>query len=173
MNSFVLSMVAYAKLVVTDDVAEGFEYARRAIAINATNPFAWLADCTSRLYLGRLDEAHQSMLRACRIGQLSPYKFWWDTGAALTATAAGDLPLAERLADRASTFSTGFRPPLRYLIALKLRMGDHEGAYEDLLRLRELEPSFQPEQLVDDPSYPSATLRRAETIGLAALRNLK
>ena len=172
MNSLVVSIVAYAKLVVTGEVGEGFELSRRASALNNANPFAWLALCTSNLYLGEVNEAHTYMMRARTIGSASPFKFWWDTGACLTATATGNFDAAASLANSARVMSPNFRPPLRYLVALNLRAGNVEGALDAVSQIRQFEPNFLAEQLTEDGAYPSATLRSAGIVSNAQLREL-
>lgn len=172
MNSLVVSIVAYAKLVVTGEVGEGFELSRRASALNNANPFAWLALCTSNLYLGQVNEAHTYMMRARTIGSASPFKFWWDTGACLTATATGNFDAAASLANSARVMSPDFRPPLRYLVALNLRAGNVEAALDAVGQIRQFEPGFLAEQLTEDGAYPSATLRSAGIVSNAQLREL-
>ncbi len=172
MNSLVLSIIAYSKLTITSEISLGYEMARRSSALNPANPFAWMALATAELYLGHIDRAHVFTSRARHIGTMSPYRFWWDTGTCLTATANGDLQTAQKLAQSAHALSPSFRPPLRYLIALHVRSGNLDAAAIALKRLKELEPEFVAEQLIEDGDYPSATLRNAKLISGAQLRDL-
>lgn len=172
MNSLVLSIIAYAKLTITSEISLGYELARRSSALNPANPFSWMALATAELYLGHIDRAHVFTSRARHIGTMSPYRFWWDTGTCLTATASGDLQTAQKLAQSAHALSPSFRPPLRYLIALHVRSGNLDAAVTALKRLKELEPGFVAEQLIEDGDYPSATLRNAKLISGAQLRDL-
>ncbi len=172
MNSLVLSIIAYAKLTITSEISLGYEMARRSSALNPANPFAWMALATAEVYLGHIDRAHTFTSRARHIGTLSPYRYWWDTGTCLTATASGDLQTAQKLAQSAHALSPSFRPPLRYLIALHVRSGNLDAAVTALKRLKELEPGFVAEQLIEDGDYPSATLRNAKLISGAQLRDL-
>ncbi|MGB3624921.1 MAG: hypothetical protein WA989_03780 [Henriciella sp.] len=172
LNSIVLAAVSYADFLVTGNIARGVELARRSLALNPANPFGWLSLCTANLHLGRSAEAHVDMMRARRIGALSPHRHWWEMACGLPATANSRIDEAIGRAKIAHALSPQFKPPLRYLIALHARKGEFEQAHEMALLLRKLEPSFVAEQLLEDETYPAATLRRASIIPASDLRAL-
>ena len=172
MNSMVLAAVAYAELLVNGNVAAGYALARRAVGANPANPFGWLALCTSQIYAGNPEQAHQYMLRARRIGSTSPFRHWWDMGCSLTATVTGRLDQAIWLAETAGALAPGFKPPLRYLAALYTRKGDFEAARAAAQRLKEIEPDFMPERLMQDDAYPAAALRLSGIVSDRQLREI-
>ena len=76
----------------------------------------------------------------------------------MTATRCGRFEEAARYAQAAHELSPNFRPPLRYLAALRYHLRDEQGAAEALQELKLLEPDFTLELMASE-SYPVASLR--------------
>lgn len=171
-NSMVLAAAANALIFLEDDVGAGTEFARRSLAVNPANPFAW--DCLSIAHLmdGRAGDAHQHQLTACRLAARSPIRHFWDMGLCLTSVMTGDLDLALRSAQSAAVLVPDFRPPLRYLATLHAEGGRHEQAQTALTRLGALEADFTLDQMLHDPAYPVAAMRRSGLLARARLRDL-
>lgn len=118
MNSMVLVAVANSRLVLDGDVEGAMELARRSVATNPSNPLAWNALATAKLYSGDVKEARALALRAQRMSSGSPFGHWWDFGRCLTAALTGRVDETRDMPKSAPALSAEFRPPLRYLTAL-------------------------------------------------------
>lgn len=172
-NSLVLATAANALVLIDGDIASGVELARRSLALNAANPFAW--DCLSigLLMDGKAEGAHELQLRACTIAARSPIRHFWDMGACLTSVVTGRLDAALKLAHSASVLVPEFRPPLRYMAALSAQAGDQERAFRSVERLHALEPDFSVARMIEDQSYPVAAMRLGGLLKEGGLRDLK
>lgn len=164
-NSLVLTAASNAQLFLLGDIVAAEEYARRAIALNPANPFAW--DCLSMvsLYQGDRDAAHRLQRRARFIAGSSPQAHWFDMGCCLTATLKGQYTSALDFAHRSASVAPGFHPPLRYLIALYAHAGDFEKASRIAGQLRKIEGDFSIDRMVNDAAYPVSALRQSQLLG--------
>lgn len=171
-NSMVLATAANSLVLIEDDVASGAELARRSLALNSANPFAW--DCLSIALLmdGKAEEAHRLQLRACTLSARSPIRHFWDMGACLTSVVTGRHDAALQLAHSASVLVPEFRPPLRYMAALFAIRGEADRAQTALQRLGSVEADFSLRRMVEDGSYPVAALRRSGLLASGQLRDL-
>lgn len=171
-NSMVLAAAANALVLIDGDMAAGIELARRSLAQNPANPFAW--DCLSigLLMEGKAEQAHDLQMRACTLAARSPIRHFWDMGACLTSVVTGRHEAALRLAQSASILMPEFRPPLRYMAALSAQGGDHERAFRSVERLHALEADFSIERMIGDPGYPVAALRLSGLLSGGGLRDL-
>jgi hypothetical protein len=171
-NSMVLATAANSLVLIEDDVASGVELARRSLALNSANPFAW--DCLSigLLMDGKAEEAHRHQLRACTLSARSPIRHFWDMGACLTSVVTGRFDAALHLAHSASVLVPDFRPPLRYMAALHAVRGEGERAERMLGRLSAVEGDFSLRRMIEDRSYPVAAMRRSGLLADSRLRGL-
>ncbi|MEC8295479.1 MAG: hypothetical protein VX083_18465, partial [Pseudomonadota bacterium] len=78
----------------------------------------------------------------------------------LTALGKGDLNTALAAAKAAHQNNPSQRAALRYLVALRLLVGDREGAEHAAQLLRRYEPQFEFSQLRQS-DYPMLTLRNS------------
>jgi len=163
MNSMVLAAASKAAILIRGDPGMAAELARRSVRTNQTNPFGWDALSTAALHAGRIEDAHVYAVKSQRLAGNTPFKHWYDMGRALTATVSGRLPEAQALAS-AATVMPHFKPPLRYLAALQAHAGEHQAAADLVDRLARIEPGFTARQLVGDPDYPVAGLRRSQIL---------
>jgi tetratricopeptide (TPR) repeat protein len=163
-NSLVLAAAAQAHMKVKNNVLSGYEYARRSVAVNPHNPMALDALVAANIFLERFDEAHRIATKARHITTNSPYRHWWEMGCCLTATVTGRLDEALIHAETSHQLAPGFKPPLRYLLALYSRLGDTDRAVAVLEKLRAIEPDFTIERMVQDPKYPVAALQRSKLL---------
>ncbi|WP_284164725.1 hypothetical protein [Frigidibacter sp. SD6-1] len=171
-NSLVLSAAANSMVLVEDDLPAGVDLARRSLALNTANPFAW--DCLSIALLmdGKAEEAHRLQMRACTLAARSPIRHFWDMGACLTSVVTGRHDAALRLAQAASVMVPDFRPPLRYMAALHAARGEADRAATALERLGRAEADFSLDRMLEDRSYPVAALRRSGLLSNHRLRDL-
>ncbi|MBL1438106.1 MAG: hypothetical protein COB08_018130 [Rhodobacteraceae bacterium] len=159
-NSMVLAAVASARLILNGNVIACSELAQKSIQLNPSNPLAWDSLATAKLYTGENDEAHFCAARAQKLGDSTPYKFWWDMGRCLTSAFIGKRQEALNLAEVSHALSPHFRPPLRYMIGLYAANGEAENALRAVSKLQALEPDFSIDRMVNDMSYPVSQLRR-------------
>lgn len=171
-NSLVLSVAANSMVLVEDDIAAGIDLARRSLAQNSANPFAW--DCLSIALLmdGKAEDAHRHQLRACALAARSPIRHFWDMGACLTSVVTGRHEAALHLAHAASVMVPDFRPPLRYMAALHAARGEADRAAAALDKLGRAEADFSLARMIGDRSYPVAALRRSGLLADHRLRDL-
>lgn len=172
MNSFVCSIVAYSKFVISGKPTIGYDLARRSVAINPANPFGWQSLSTAEIYLGRFETAHENMARARYLGSRSPYKYWWDMAYGLTSITIGKHQEALKVALSAHLHNPEFRPPIRYLIALFVRAGKYDAAFAQVEALRALEPDFEVSKLPSDKDYPAVVLQKCGLISASEAKVL-
>jgi tetratricopeptide (TPR) repeat protein len=162
-NSLVQAAASNVLSLVENNAPAALEMAQRAVRRNAANPFAWDCLSTAALHAGKLEEAYVFAVRAQRLAGDTPFKHWYDMGRALTATVTGRLDEALGLAGAASV-TPHFKPPLRYIAALYAHNGQPERAELAIARLQALEPGFTADQMVRDPTYPVAALRKSQIL---------
>jgi tetratricopeptide (TPR) repeat protein len=163
-NTLVLSAAANACLKVLDRPDEALALARRALDAGWSNPFAHDIAANALLLRGEAEAAWRAAGRARFIGQATPMAHFFDMGLCLAAVATGRTDEALSLARQAAALAPHFRPPLRYLAILNARA---------VARLREIEPGFEPQRMVEDPSYPVAAFRRSPIADRPVLRDLR
>ncbi len=163
MNSMVLAAASNAAMLVESNAGAALELAQRSVRLNQSNPFAWDCLSTAALHAGKLEEAYVFAVKAQRLAGNTPFKHWYDMGRSLMATVTGRLDEALRLASAASVVPH-FKPPLRYIAALYADKGLTDQASLAVAQLRRIEPDFAPGQMVEDPDYPVAALRRSQIL---------
>ena len=154
----VAALAARVAFDLSGDVDRAAHLARAALRADACNPYALYAGAQAALVQGRAREAQDLARRGRLTAEGLPHAFAWDMEMCLVALGTGDLTLARRSARAAHAANRAFRPALRYLVALDLLRGDHEGAARHAARLRTHEPGFEPAHL-RRPDYPALTLR--------------
>ena len=83
----------------------------------------------------------------------------------ITAMRCGLFEEASRYAQAAHELSPNFKPPLRFLAALRFHFGDEAGATDALRELKRLEPDFSLELMASE-DYPVASLRGTALMNL-------
>jgi hypothetical protein len=78
----------------------------------------------------------------------------------MTALLSGRFPEAVRAAEIAYAIAPTYRPPLRTLVPLYLRLGERDKARDAFERLRRIEPTFSLDAM-RETSYPSAGIRES------------
>ena len=169
-NTIVLSAAAHACIKVLDRPDDALILAQRALRQSWSNPFALDVVADALLLQGRAADAYPIAKRAQFVGQSTPMSHFFDMGLALACVAMGRTDDALALAQQAIALAPSFRPALRYAVILNANMGRPAEALRALGRLRAIEPTFDLGQIVEDPDYPVATIRKA---GLAGKRIVK
>jgi tetratricopeptide (TPR) repeat protein len=129
------------------------------------NPVARASFALALASSGQERHAHDEAVRALRLASSDARVASWQVFCAVTALRCGRLDEAEHYAALAHDSAPAFRPPIRFLAALRYRRGDEAGTAAALRTLKEAEPDFDPLMLAD-PEYPAASLRFA---GLTAV----
>lgn len=165
-NSMVLALCANTYHILLLDHVRGMELADRAIQINPLNPMAWWAQSSARLYCGDTEGAYKDALRGRYLVSKSSYRFWWDLQLFISAMMIGRSEEAVGHMERCAAQKSNFRPPLRYLAAVKASAGDEVGAYGAVSKLRRLEHDFSVDRMLRDRDYPASLIHRAEVIDI-------
>ena len=172
LNSNVLATVSNARLVLWKDLAVSGELARMGVDANPANPLARWSLASAQLYYGRTEEAYSTARRAMHMAAGSRYRFWSDFQTALTAAVMGRPLEAVQLSEAASALRPGYRPPLRYLIALYAGNGMASKAVSAAAKLTKIEPDFTVQRMVADPEYPISLMRNTGLLAADDLREL-
>ena len=159
-NSFVLSAVANARLVLEQDGVASRELSQLGIAANGSNPLAWWARSSALLYTGEFEQAHAAARTAQVLARDSTMRFWTDFQMALTAAVTGRESVAITKFEVSRALNPQFRPPLRYLLGLYSRQHDDDSARRTLELLRRAEPGFELERFIGDDTYPVSMMRK-------------
>lgn len=161
-NSTVLAIAAHVLRILDGDAELAAEFGRDAVRINPVNPLAWSSSANALVSLKQPDKARPLAARALAIGRNAPFRFWWEMNACAAEVMSGNDARGLRHARVAHRLNPGFRPPLRYLTALRLANGDYTEAETAMEKLQALEPDFEL-RLFHDPDYPVGTLRHSST----------
>ena len=79
--------------------------------------------------------AHAEAVRALKLAARQPHQVLWTMRCCLTAARSGLYEEAMRFGLEAHRLEPAFKPPLRYLAALRYHLGDEAGAAEALAKL--------------------------------------
>ncbi len=141
------------------------ELARTSAVKCPRNPFihAILAQALARA--GRPSEGYAVAQRALRLAAGQPNQSWWHAICAATAIKQHSYADARKHAELAHFLAPTFRPPLRFLSALRFHAGDEAGAAEALGTLKSLEPDFCLQRMADE-TYPVASMRGTELLAV-------
>ncbi|CUH81948.1 DNA-binding transcriptional activator of the SARP family protein [Tritonibacter multivorans] len=162
-NAVVQAIAAQVRLLVDDDPKSALFFAKRAVELDGSNPFAWGYYALSMAHLGKPETAHLNAKRARFLAKSSPYVYWWDMLCCLTACSAENLEEATIFAENVRAVKPTYRPALRYLYPLYRSQNKLTSSQKVLSQMQVLEPGFQPTMLAGD-SYPSATLRKTRLV---------
>jgi len=136
---------------------------RRSVAMRPHNPFIHAIHAQALSRADRLEEGHAAARRALRLAEGQPNQSWWHAICASTAIRLNRFSEARDHAELAHMMAPGFKPPLRFLSALRFHDGDDQGAVDMLGALKSLEPEFCLKRMADD-SYPVASMRGTELL---------
>jgi len=157
-NPLVLALAAQMEMKLNLDVERADYLAAQALSVGATHPYALAAAGHAATLLGRHEEGYRLSQAAMACATGLPNAFIWQMQCALSALALGRLDEAYERAYRSHLGMAGYRPALRYLVALSLLRGRRDEAQVFAARLRRIEPGFMPANLLR-PDYPLDTLR--------------
>jgi hypothetical protein len=142
------------------DIEQAANLAQAAMRSDDGNPYALQAASRVALLRGDADAAYRAATDARRAAEGLPHVFAWDMEVCLTALGRGDMQTALAAAKSAHQHNPSHRAALRYLVALRLLVGDRAGAEDAANHLRRYEPQFEFSQLQQE-DYPMLTLRKS------------
>ena len=171
-NSMVQALLANSSLYVSGDAHGSLGFAKRAVQINPGNPMGWWALSAARMFLNEAQESYKAAQFARYLTQRSQFAFWAEGQLAGAALALGKLDEAKALFKSAAASCSHYRPALRHLVALHAQDGEWEQAREAIAALQRIEPSFSPDQMVADASYPVSLLRKSNDLDIGRVRVL-
>ncbi|MDO5705432.1 MAG: hypothetical protein Q4G49_10230 [Paracoccus sp. (in: a-proteobacteria)] len=152
-HPLVLALASQVVLRLGQDTDRAITLAARAMRADGDDPSALDVQSTALSLLGRRAEAER-VAETARLAAAGRFNsFCWDVQACLTALAAGDLLCAQESARQAHRAEPGYRPALRYLLAIAMLRGDRDEAAVARTRLQRIEHDFRPTALID-PAYP-------------------
>jgi hypothetical protein len=173
MNSGVLACVANARLNFSKDIESSLILSRQSVRANRSNPLAWWSLANASLYAGDHETAYAAAVSAQLLADASPLKAWADFQRSLTAFVRGQVAEGLTFAQSAHAFSPGFRPPLRYLIAIQASAGSRDASRDAARKLKSLEADFSIERMMSDPDYPASMLRRSHLVNSETFKGIE
>lgn len=171
-NSMVLAMVANTHLFLFREPERSIECAQRSVWINPSNPMAWWAMSSARLYVGEARQSLADALHGRNLAMLSPHRFWWDLQQFASTMMLGKIKDSRRILRGIVAQRPEFRPPWRYLIALNATIGDEAAARDASRMLSSMEQDFSIRRLVDDRDYPASLIHKAPLLDLGKVAGL-
>lgn len=159
-NPLICAMGARIALDLHGDIEQAANLAQAAMRSDDGNPYALQATSRVALLRGDADAAYRAATDARRAAEGLPHVFAWDMEVCLTALGRGDMQTALAAAKSAHQHNPSHRAALRYLVALRLLVGDRAGAEDAANHLRRYEPQFEFSQLQQE-DYPMLTLRKS------------
>jgi hypothetical protein len=166
LNPIVNALASDVALHLEGRPLKAMELARAAVARDGGNPFAFASYAQTLSHTGSARAAHDAALRALGLAIGQPNQAWWTMLCCVTALRTGRRTEALRFAQIAHEVAPSFRPPLRFIAALRYRAHDEGGAVEALWKLKALEPDFSLDLMASD-NYPVRTLRQSGLLEIA------
>ena len=161
-NPLVLAILSQYEMKFNDDPDRAKYLAIKALSYRDADPYALSAASHASALLGESSQSYLYAKQALSASHSLPHEFSWDMQAALSALAVGEFSEAFEHARRSHLRSPGYRPALRYLIALSSLLNRIPDLVLFQSKLQKLEPDFSMTRL-SEAEYPAHTLR---TLGL-------
>lgn len=159
-NASVLALASCVYSFVRRDYVLGHELAERSLKLNPHGVLGRAFLGRAKSYLGQYREGHQLVASALEMVGLAPYRFTIDFLCGITAVVAGHDDAALKFGEISRLARPNYRPPMRYMVPLYLKVGSPDKARAVLNELRQLEPDFSL-GLLREQDYPSTGLRQA------------
>jgi hypothetical protein len=158
-NATIVALSSEVALQVLSQPEVAAEMAQTSVRLDPNNPYALGIFAQTLTRCGRASEGLLVAQKALRLSVGHPNRSWWHTICTLAAIQSGEMPLARKHAEIAHFQAPDFRPPLRFLAALRFNAGDETGTAQALQGLKAIEPDFSLARMADH-SYPVASLRQ-------------
>jgi DNA-binding SARP family transcriptional activator/TolB-like protein len=151
---------------------EGIALHQRAISLNPNVPMAWAFLSLAQTYLGRHDEAIDSIGKAYRLSPFDPHGFFFDMALTMPYLLKHNHEAVLRIGRRAIELNPGFSSSYKGVLAALGHLGRTAEAAELLDRLMMLEPRLTLEDAIGRSPIlrPADLAHYAEGLRLAGLR---
>lgn len=169
-NPLVQALISQVRVATLGDAAGAVDLAEQAVERNPASGFAWQSMSSAEMLKGDPKKAFEHSARARAIARFSPFRQWWDLCHCIVSIACDNPGEAIEAGEAAARSAPSFRPAHRHLLALYAMGGEYEKANATAQKLRQIEPGFSLEKMLEDENYPVRTLRRNGM--LEPLRNL-
>ena len=161
----VSAIAAEVALHVEGKVELASELARLSAERRPRNPFIQAIYAQALARSNRPKQGYAVAQRALHLAAGQPNLSWWHAICASTAIQLHRFSEARKHAELSHFLAPTFRPPLRFLSALRFHDGDEIGAARALCTLQSLEPGFSLQRMADR-SYPVASLRGTKLLAV-------
>jgi hypothetical protein len=162
-NPIVLALVGHVYGFALREFAIGAELTQHARRIAPHWSVAWDFSAMNAVYRGDLTKAAQYSSAAIHLGRYSPYRALFQSSAAITATLSLRHDEAVSIASSVLSSIPNFMAVMRHASVSLTAQGRHEEALLMLHRIKERDPLFCPEGILE-PSYPLPSAASREAI---------
>lgn len=156
-NPITLALTAHAHSFIFREYEYALELADRAVDANPMLAISRDIRALTFGYLGEVEKGYAEALCARELGGPPPYRYCIDTTCCILSTLNGRFEEGIRHGRRALAQQRNFLPALRYTASCEGHLGQTAAAARTLAKLRELEPDFSLELLMNE-DYPIAGL---------------
>jgi TolB-like protein len=164
-DSWVLSVNGLVAAYLDKDLEKAMSIYDRALAINPSNPSAWVWSTSALTWLGKGDEAVQRAPRAIELSPFDPNMYSFTAVAGVAHLAAGNYDKAiefSRTSLRQNAMFTSTHKVLAVALALAGRIDDAKAAVRELLKL---DPALTIRGFLEQ--YPGRDTEHARNFGPA------
>lgn len=165
-NAVVLAIAGHYEGFVRRDLATSRELLAESRRSLPNLAFGWDATAMNAIYSGELDVARKAADIARRLGRYSPYRYYYDSSAAIAATLSGRHDQAIRIGEQVLAKRPDFLPVMRHLVASYALSGATDKAHAMFRRLRQVDPDFGTDAM-HAPDYALPASRSVEVINEA------
>lgn len=173
-NPLVLALVSHVLAYVLDERGQARELVDRSRRLAPTLALAADVSAIQHLYASDLEKGMSEAALAIRLGRFSPYRFWFDSTAAIGATLTGDHARALDISRSVLRARPGFLAVMRHACASMVELEDYDGATRLFEDIRGVDADFGT-RAMNDRAYPLPSARSRETIvqALSKMRRLE
>lgn len=141
-HAFALAVEGFIHIHLIRDLEVADRRLDDSLAVNPSEPLAWLFKSVSQSFRGDGAAALTSAESAIALSPIDPLHHYYDALASTAALAAGKYERAEELARRALSYNRAHPPTLRGLCVAQVELGDLEAAKRTVGRILELDPDY-------------------------------
>ncbi len=162
-NALVLALIGHVYGFALREIELGAELEALARKAAPNLAICWDFSAMSAVYRGDLRDARNFGQIASRLGQFSPYRSLFQSSMAIVSTLSGDHETAVRISQSVLSRMPDFLGVMRHCTASLASLGRHEDALRMIQRIREHDPKFAADGILD-PAYPLPSSASRETI---------
>jgi tetratricopeptide (TPR) repeat protein len=141
-NALSLSLCAHVFSFVLNDTEFASDLLDKSLKINPMHAISWDLFSVLHAYIGKPEVGLKCAKWARRIGEYSPYAYFYDASCCINAALTGRHEEAVQFGQHALSVRPNFKPPLRYMIASAGYLDDRRYTKKLVDQLLEREPDF-------------------------------